>query len=483
MSAATGAPVAVASNRGPAAYVRGADGTLAQRRGVGGLVTALGAALHGRDAAWVAAAITDGDREVAARSGGRVEVPLGETAVRVRLIAIEPDLYHLYYNEFANRILWFLHHYLWEAPRAPSFGKAQTDAWDAYQHVSRRFAEVLAEEAGEGGLALPQDFHLSLVAGELRKARPDLRIAHFWHIPFCHPDAFRMLPESWGRALLEGLLAADIVGFQSSRWAASFLACCRDLLGVQVGGRRVRTGSGVTHIGVYPIGADPGQLAEAASGPEVAAERARIIELAGDRILVLRADRTDLSKNILRGLAAFETVLERREDLHGRVLHLALLTPSRRSVPEYQEYVSACVERAERINERFGRPGWQPVALQIRDNFAQTLAAYARYDVLVVNPVYDGMNLVCREGPQLNERHGVLVLSRNAGAAAELGPAALLVNPFDVEETANAIATAIDMPAEERRGRAERLRVLARGQSPERWLRAQLRDLERLRGA
>jgi trehalose 6-phosphate synthase len=313
--------------------------------------------------------------------------------------------------------------------------------------------------------------------------RPDLTIGHFWHIPFCQPEWFRMLPETWGRALLEGLLSAHMIGLQSGRWAMSFLACCRDVLGAEVGARRVGWAGGTTRVGVYPVGADPTALAEAAARPEVEAERASIEELVGDRTLVLRVDRTELSKNILRGLGAFELALERRPDWLGRVVHLVLLTPSRRSIPEYQDYLTACVERADHINDRFGTPDWKPVVVRIRDNFAQTLAAYALYDVLVVNPVFDGMNLVCREGPLLNRRDGVLVLSANAGAAAELAPASLVVNPFDVDATAQAIITAVEIPREERRPRAERLRALAGGRRPAQWLRAQIRDLTKLRGA
>lgn len=468
--------LAVAANRAPVAFVRRPDGTLERRRGVGGLVTALGGAVRGRDSVWVAAALTDGDREMVEREGGRVSLPVGDGNLRVRLIAPEEADYNLYYNELANRVLWFLHHYLWSAPDAPSFGRAETEAWDAFGRVNALFAATLAEESAEGAIALPQDYHLPLVPPLLRAKRPDLRIAQFWHIPFCQPDQYRILPEAWGRALLEGLLAADLVGFQTKRWAENFLACCRSVLGARTTARAVRWGDRTVRVGIYPVGVNPEHLAEEAGRPEVEREAAAISSLAGDRVLLLRSDRTELSKNIARGLAAYEAVLERRDDLRGRVVHLALLTPSRRNVPEYQAYVETCRRITARINTRFGSAGWEPVTLEIEDNFPRSLAAYRRYDVLVVNPVYDGMNLVAREGPILNERDGVLVLSRNAGAAEELGPAALLVNPFDVEATTAAIEAAIEMPAAERRRRAKTLRRLARGTPPERWLEAQLRD-------
>ncbi|MBI4728309.1 MAG: trehalose-6-phosphate synthase [Acidobacteria bacterium] len=473
--------LAVASNRAPVTFSRGPGGRPEPQRGAGGLVTALGDATRGRASVWVASALSDTDREIAA--GGRAETDLDGSSVSMRLLALDPGEYDRYYNGFANRILWFQHHYLWSVAGPPTFAAAETAAWESFARVNAAFADGLAEEAPSGGVALPQDYHLALVPPTLRARRPDLRILHFWHVPFCQPDQFRVLPEAWGRAILEGLLAADLVGFQTRRWAENFVSCCRAVLGARgsVAARpgTVRHGGHVTRVGIYPVGVSPERLAAEAARPEAVDEAARIAGLAGDRILVLRADRAEPSKNILRGLGAYEWILERRPDLRGRVFHLALLTPSRRSMPEYRAYSKACLEAAARINERFGTADWEPVRIEIEDNFARTLAAYRRYDVLLVNPEFDGMNLIAREGPVLNRRHGTLVLSRNAGAAVELGAAAMLVNPFDLTETAAAIEAAIDLPVAERRGRARRLARRAPGTPPERWLDSQLADAPR----
>ncbi|MGZ4240512.1 MAG: alpha,alpha-trehalose-phosphate synthase (UDP-forming) [Actinomycetota bacterium] len=477
---ASKAPIVVASNRGPVTFAREADGSLAQRRGVGGLVTAVGSALRGREAAWVAAAITPGDRQVAAE--GPLTLEVGDTVVRLRLATLEQPLYDAYYNDFSNRVLWFLHHYLWETTQEPTLGDEAAEAWAAYRTVNERFAALIAEDAPRGATALPQDYHLSLVPVMLRARRPDLRIGTFWHIPFCQPDQFRLLPDAWGTALLEGMLAADVIGFQTERWATNFVACCRDVLAARVKGRVVSAGEHAARVGIYPVGVDVDLLRRQASEPEVADAARRIDEMVGDRILLLRVDRTELSKNILRGFVAYERLLERRPDLHGRVVHLALLTPSRRGVPEYQEYMRACNARAERINERFSTPDWQPLILDESDDFPATLAAYRRYDLLIVNPVFDGMNLVAREGPTLNERDGLLILSRNAGAAAELTPA-LLVNPFDSDGTADALEWALGMGATERRERASKLAALAPGMAPGKWLGAQIRDVTRRPGS
>ena len=472
------APIVVASNRGPVAFVRAPDGTLTQRRGVGGLVTAVAGALRGREAAWVASAISAEDREVALQ--GPFAVDVGGTTVRVRLAELDEKLYDAYYNEFSNRILWFLHHYLWDTPRAPGPDPEEGAAWDAYATVNERFAELISDEAPEGATALPQDYHLSLVPGILREHRPDLRIGTFWHIPFCQPDQYRVLPDEWGAALLRGMLSADAIGFQTERWAANFVACCREVLGAAARGKTVWIDGRSTRIGIIPVGVDVGLLRAQARGPEVEEAGRRIDELVGDRTLLLRVDRTELSKNILRGFVAYERLLERRSDLHGRIVHLALLTPSRRSVPEYREYMRACTARAERINERFSSPDWQPLIVDESDDFPATLAAYKRYDVLIVNPVFDGMNLVAREGPTLNERDGVVVLSRNAGAAAELSPA-LLVNPFDADGTSMQIERALGMSRNERAERAQRLKELAPGTPPAEWLGAQIKDVQRRR--
>ena len=433
-----------------------------------------------REAAWVAAAITEEDREQAAR--GPFTYDVGETRVRVRLAALDEKLYDAYYNEFSNRILWFLHHYLWETPRAPEPSAVESEAWDAYGEVNDRFAELIADEAPSGATALPQDYHLSLVPGVLRAHRPDLRIGTFWHIPFCQPDQYRVLPDVWSAALLRGMLAADVIGFQTQRWADNFTACCREVLGASVKGKNVTVENRSARVGVYPVGVDVDLLRSQFEQPAVAQAAKRIEELVGDRIMLLRVDRTEPSKNILRGFIAYERLLERRADLYGRVVLVALLTPSRRAIPEYIEYMRACTARAQQINERFSTPDWQPLIVDESDDFPATLAAYRRYDVLVVNPVYDGMNLVAREGPVLNERDGVLVLSRNAGAAAELHTA-LLVNPFDADGTADAIERALGLSERERHERARGLKEVAPGVAPAEWLGRQIKDVQRRRGS
>jgi trehalose 6-phosphate synthase len=279
------------------------------------------------------------------------------------------------------------------------------------------------------------------------------------------------------------MLGADVVGFQAPAWAENFLLCCRALPDARVDLRRrlVRWEGREVRVRVHPISIDPEALREAAASEPVASAARDIRGWAGEQRLLVRVDRAELSKNILRGFLAYERFLEGNREWLGRIGFLALLNPSRQHLAEYRAYTNECSELAERINGRLGRQGWQPIRLSLKDDHPQVLAAYRLYDVLLVNPVFDGMNLVAKEGPVLNERDGVLILSENAGAYTELGRHALGVNPFDVEATAASMATALRMDPSERRRRSRSLRVAIARNPIDRWVGAQLEDLERVR--
>jgi trehalose 6-phosphate synthase len=477
-------PLIIASNRGPISFVRTEDGDVAARRGGGGLVTALTGALQLSGGLWVAAAMSAEDREQAAE--GRIEVATEDSKFTLRYLAVAPEEYDRFYNGVSNRILWFLHHYLWNLSRSPRFDDETERDWDAFRRVNRMFADSLAEE-GEQLPGRPsflvQDYHLSLVPALLRERVPDARINHFSHIPFAGPGYFRTLPSSFQHEVLSGLLGADVVGFHAAPWAENFLLCCRGLPGATVDLRRriIRWQGRDVRVRLYPISIEIGALKEEASTDAAAQARRRLSRRLGDRRLVLRVDRTDLSKNILRGLLAYESFLLGHPEWRRRVVHLALLNPSRESVPEYRTYTRECIRIADRINDELGDEDWQPVEMHVEDDYPRALASYGLYDVLLVNPVIDGMNLVAKEGPVLNRRNGVLILSENAGAVAELGEHALVVNPFDLKGTAQAIHRALEMPEAERTQRASRLRSVVRRNRLDRWVQSQLADLEAVR--
>jgi trehalose 6-phosphate synthase len=277
----------------------------------------------------------------------------------------------------------------------------------------------------------------------------------------------------------EGILANDAVGFHTARWRDNFLHSCGDILGAEIDFARseVHVDGRVVRANARPISVDPVEFEELAVSPAVLSEEATIIENRRD-FLIVRVDRTDPSKNVVRGLRAYELFLEAHPELHGRGQMLALLDPSRQDIPEYSEYLAAIQRAGRTVNDRFQTPDWVPLDLQIADNFAQSVAAYKQFDVLLVNAIFDGMNLVAKEAPLINDRDGVLILSENTGAHEQLGEWALTVNPFDVAGQAQAIYDALVMPVEERRRRIGAIRRSVREHDVTRWITDQLVDLD-----
>jgi trehalose 6-phosphate synthase len=456
------------------------DGTVEGRRGGGGLVTAVSDVLGQVGGEWVAAAMTEGDREEAGRSPEGLIDAASEVKYALRYLTFPAEVYERSYDVVSNRILWFAHHGLWDLPRVPSFGSDTERAWRDYAAVNRAFAEAL--DASEGDPAfLVQDYHLSLVPRMLRARRPHALIAHFSHTAFAGPTYLRVLPPAIRVELLEGMLGADVLGFHDERWAEAFLLCCRDLEGARVDLRRrtVELDGRRSAVRVYPISIDVPALRERARRGDVAARRRELRRWRGDARLLLRVDRLEPAKNVLRGFLAFEELLVRHPEWRDRVRFLALLNPSRPTVPEYRAYADECERAVERINAAHGTSGWTPIEMAVEDDHARSVAGYLEYDVLLVNPMADGMNLVAMEGPALNRRHGVLVLSSQAGAFERLGRHALGVHPFDVGETAEAMHEALSMPAEERARRATALRRTVGRLDPAGWAMDQVGDLER----
>ena len=478
--------ILIASNRGPVSFEPDEEGELQAKRGTGGLVTALTGALQMTGGLWIAAAMSEGDRlQASASPDGRIEVLAEDAKYDLRYLAPPEETFDRYYNVISNRVLWFLHHYLWDTVRSPRFGASTRHAWEDYIRVNRLFAEALTEEGAaqhRPPAYLVQDYHLSLTPAMLRERRPDASIAHFSHTPFAGPTWLRVLPNYMASALVRGLLGADVLGFHSEAWAENFLLCCRHIEGVEVDldGRIVRADGRDIHVGVYPISVDPEALAAAEVDPEVRRQRRALARWRGDAKMILRVDRSELSKNILRGLLAYETFLERYPSWRGKVRHLAMLNPSRRAIPEYRAYTRECLAIAERINNDLGTPDWQPVDVRVKDDYLGAVAAYGQYDVLMVNPVFDGMNLVAMEGPLVNRRNGAVILSRNTGACPLLGEHAIVVNPFDVGEMAEAIHRALIMKEDERARRAKGLRKAIRDNPLSLWVQRQLDDLERV---
>ncbi|MFF3753969.1 trehalose-6-phosphate synthase [Streptomyces sp. NPDC002018] len=470
------AQVLVASNRGPVSYTVRDDGTLTSKRGGGGLVSGLSAIGSGADAVWVCAALGDGDREAVRRTGGRLD-PADTGGQRVRMLGIAPEVYSDAYNGVANSTLWFVHHLLYQTPLEPSFGPEFRLQWASYEAYNRAFAEALADEAAEGAAVLVQDYHLALVPGMLRALRPDLRIGHFSHTPWAPVDYYRLLPDDIGRQLLRGILGADRAAFLTRRWADAFTACCTELLG----------GTGNTRIGVHGLGSDADFLRERAHRADVDERIVTLREQIGRststgevRKTIVRVDRTELSKNIVRGLLSYRRLLADHPEWHDRVVHVAFAYPSRQDLEVYRDYTAEVRRVTDAINDEFGTEDWSPVVMHVQDDFARSLAAYRLADVALVNPIRDGMNLVAKEIPVVSERGCALVLSREAGAYEEMGEDALGVNPYDISATAKALHEALSMPLDERTERAKRLAAAATALPPQQWFLDQLTALRAL---
>jgi trehalose 6-phosphate synthase len=449
------------THRGPYRFAVQDDDSFTASRGAGGIVSALLPLVHGNGGvdnderqAWVAAAIDDGDRAAVAAGAARV------SGLDLHLLDLDPALHRMHYDVVSNAVLWFLHHGLFDLPRRPRFDHAFRGAWEGYVAVNAAFADAVAETAEPEERVLVHDYQLALVPGMVRDARPDLRVAHFTHTPFCGPNSIRVLPTDVARALC-GSMSTVPSGFHTTRWARAYEASATEVLG---------TDAHVMEAFATPLGPDPAALADLAAAESTARAAAELDELVGDRMLVLRSDRIDLSKNIVRGFVVYDHLLEHHPEWRGRVVFVAMLNRSRESLAEYLAYEQEVDQAAARVNERHATRDWQPVVVDTRDDYEQTIAGFTRYDVLLVNPVKDGLNLVAKEGPLVNRRDGVLVLSPEAGAYDELHEAVLPIHPYDIEQGAAMLHDALAMSAVERAARASRLRELARVHTPQTWL-------------
>ncbi|HEV7627151.1 MAG TPA: trehalose-6-phosphate synthase [Streptomyces sp.] len=491
------AHVLVASNRGPVSYSTADDGSLSVKRGGGGLVSGLSAIASdgeggpgGSDggAVWVCAALGDGDREAVRRFGGRLD-PADTGGQSVRMLDIPAETFAAAYNGIANSVLWFVHHMLYQTPLEPSFDADFEEQWAAYERYNAAFAEALADDAAEGASVMVQDYHLALVPGLLRRLRPDLRIGHFSHTPWAPPDYYRMLPDAVAAQVLRGILGADRAAFLTGRWAQAFADCCVRVLDAGIGtdeatGELEVTLDGrTTRLGVHGLGADGEFLRERAGRDDVEERIGLLREQIGSapdgqrRRALVRVDRTELSKNIVRGLHAFRRLLTDHPEWRERVVHLALAYPSRQDLAVYRDYMTEVSRVADEINSTYGTEAWTPVVLYLKDDFARSLAAYRLADVALVNPIRDGMNLVAKEVPVVSDDGCALVLSREAGAYAELGEDAIVVNPYDIADTARALHTALTMDHGKRAERTGRLAAAATALPPTRWFLDQLHAL------
>jgi len=456
-------PLVVVSNRGPFTFKRNSDGALVPKRGGGGLIPSLAPAVADSGATWISTAATEEDRQAAAAG------PIEADGFRLRHVVLEPSVYRQYYDVIANGTLWFLHHNLFDLARRPFIDERWWGAWQRYCEVNFAFAKTVDEEAPEGATVLIHDYHLTLLGKWLRKRRPDLKTMHFHHTPFASRNSIDVLPLPVVQAVLEGLAGHDVCGFNAQRWADSFALGCADHLGY------------APRSFVSAAAPDAPELLAVAESPDSRASQKGLDELASGRKLIVRVDRIELSKNIVRGFRAYDHLLRRYPQWRGKVTFAAFMYPSRQSLPEYLAYRNEVESTVALINEEWATPDWQPIVLSLKDDFPHSVAGLVNYDVLLVNPIRDGLNLVAKEGAILNRRKGVVVLSREAGTWPELSNAAIGINPFDIVGTSDALVHALTMSDEERVARSEHLKQVSMARTPHDWLADQLRAVDEAR--
>ncbi|HKC18010.1 MAG TPA: trehalose-6-phosphate synthase [Candidatus Dormibacteraeota bacterium] len=454
-------------------------------RGAGGVITALLTLAEVAAADWVAVARTEGERKLIEEHGPTWNAPLIRTETRLHYATPTAEQYDQYYSVISNPVLWFIQHYLWDLANQPVINGRIHRAWkngyvDVNKQVARKVVEVARGLPGRP-LVLVHDYQLYLVPKLVREQLHGAIIQHFVHIPWPTPQYWKVLPREMRDAILHGLLGCDVVGFQTSLDVRNFLMTCEENAGLAVDEREraVLVDGRVVYARAYPISIDVAGTTRLSYSHGVMVEERKLRDWRPEHLIV-RIDRTDPSKNIVRGFLAYEKLLAHHPELKGRVQFWAFLQPSRQDVAAYRNYVRKVRQTVQRINAQYGAHGWQPIRLELGESVRKAMAAMRNFDVLVVNSVYDGLNLVSKEGALVNRNDGVIVLSENVGSHEELHEHVLSVNPFDIEATGNAMYQGLVMSKDEKRRRNEGAREVIRTNDIARWITRQVQDIRDL---
>ncbi len=477
----------MASNRGPIEYHLTEDRQLQARRGSGGVVTALSSVSEHVELQWIASAMGEGDRVMARQTeGGCFKVPLGTENLYLRFVVSPRDTYHKFYSIICNPLLWFLQHYMWNSPRTPNVDLSVYDAWEnGYVAVNKAFAQAVVEEAKKQDplpIVMLHDYHFYLAGSYIRQQLPDIVMQQFTHIPWPSPPYWQLLPRFMLEAIFRGLCTNDIVGFQTERDVHSFLYGCESFIkdaDIDYQAHKVRIGDHTAEVNAYPVSVDVGALKKIVTSARFHGYEEKLRPLCGQQTIV-RVDRLEPSKNLIRGFRAFDALLERYPQFVGQVKLLAFLVPSRTHLRPYQRYAQETLQLIESINNKYRTAEWYPIDLFHENNYVQALAGMSLYDVLLVNAVIDGMNLVAKEGPTVNARDGVVILSETVGACEQLSDDVLTIASADIEGTTQALYTALTMPAEERSRHAAALKQSIEEEDLTYWIWRILEDIVNL---
>ena len=477
-------PLILVSNRGPVEHQMSGDGWPEARRGSGSVVTAFNSLAQKFEFTWVASAMGEGDRVVSENGQGpHIKSPLPGHEINLRYVVTPRRVYHKYYNILCNPLLWFLQHYMWNPPYNPNVDAAVHDAWESgYIPVNQAFANAVISEAQaleQAPIVIGHDYHLYLMPEFVRKEVPEAVIQHFVHIPWPTPQYWHMIPDYIIRRICESLCTTDLLGFQTIGDVRCFLDTVEEFVPdvtVDRTSHTVSRNGRTTSVKVYPISINVEEVQRIANTPRALDYENRLSADTGD-VTIVRIDRAEPNKNIVRGFRAYELMLTRYPELKGKVKFLAFLVPSRTHIRQYQRYMDEIQQVIQQINNNHGTDDWQPIVPFIENNYTQAIAGMKLYDVLLVNTIIEGMNLVAKEGPVVNNRDGVLVLSHSSGVYQQLSDGAISVSPTDIEGTMEALHQAITMSAEDRKARAARMLNSVCREDINHWLYQQMNDI------
>ncbi len=478
--------IIVASNRGPVVFKRDAQGKIELIRGAGGIVGSMIPFLKKTQGTWVSSAIGECDHYINNKYQGKVPISLEDPEYYVQFVKTEEDDYNNFNGKFANPLLWFIHHSMWFSPYSPCADDELHKAWDSYQYVNSMFAETIGKDVAKSEktpIVMLQDYHIYLTPKLIRKEHPDVLMSQFVHIPFPSPEIFQQLPNHMQTEILSSVLTNNVLGFHIPRYMNNFLQTVKLILPDasvdEISGDILYKGQ-VCHVRTYPISIDIETLKNHGQSPNVISKEVEVAEMIGDCKLIYRTDRADLSKNIIRGFQAYDLFLEKYPDWRGKVKFVATLMPSRQDIKIYREYTDNIKDIVKKINEKYATPDWEPIKYICRGDYDLVVALMKRYDVLMVNPILDGMNIVAKEGSVLNENNGVLVLSTGAGCYEELKEGAICINPYDLRQTAEALDTALLMDDKSKSVLLSEARAAIERNDLNKWVTDQLNDIEKV---
>lgn len=476
--------IIVASNRGPVLFKRDGEGRLELIKGLGGIVGSMIPFMKKTHAKWVSSAIGECDHYINDKYNGKVPIPLENPEYYLQFIKTEEDIFNRFNGKFANPLLWFIHHSMWNPPYSPCADEEMHQAWDSYQYVNTKFAEAIGEDISTSNktpIVMLQDYHIYLTPKMIREQHQDVLMSQFVHIPFPAPETFQQLPNHMQIEILEGMLTNDVLGFHIPRYMNNFFQTVKFILPNalvnEIVGDIIYNGH-VCHVRTYPISVDINTLQTLAQSKNVIAKEAEVKEMIGDCKLIYRTDRADLSKNIIRGFQAYDLFLEKYPEWKEKVKFVATLVATRQDIKAYRDYTDKIKDIVKEINEKYATPDWEPIKYICRGDYELVIALLKKYDVLMVNPIIDGMNIVAKEGSVVNENNGVLVLSTGAGCYEELKDGAICINPYDLRQTAESIDTALLMDDETKAQMSQEAKSAVKRNDLNKWISDQLRDIE-----